>query len=370
MRASPLVRLLFLAYAVLVVYATLYPFSGWRDAGVPAFGFLIAFKPRYVSPVDVYFNVLGYLPYGWLAVLALRPHVRGVTAFAAALISGVALAALLEATQTFLPSRVASSLDVACNAAGIVLGALLGARSASWVLGEGPLMRWRNHRVLAGIWADAGLVLIALWLVTQLNPASLLFGAGDLRDLFRQPAGSAYEADVFVAIEALTAACNLIAVGLTASAILAPDAPVRRMLLGLILLGLLAKATAFATLRQADYVFHWLTPGALIGLAAGLPLLLAAVALPRVARLALAAVLLMGATVLVNLAPANPYLAAALAAWGQGHFLNFNGATRVLSAAWPFGAVLYLMLLAASGRDADQGRTSGAAGPDSGTRVK
>jgi len=353
MRASPLARLLFLAYVLIVVYATLYPFAGWRDPGISAFAFLTAFKPRYISPFDLYFNVVGYVPYGWLAVLAMRPNLQGVAAFGLALISGTALALMLEATQTFLPTRFASNLDVACNAAGVAIGALLGARSARWFLGEGPLLHWRAVHVLPGTRADAGLVLLALWLITQLNPASLLFGAGDLRDLFRQPAGSGYEADVFVAIEAMTAACNLVAVGLTASALLAPGAPVRRTLFGLIALALLAKASAFAMLRQADYVFHWMTPGALLGLATGLPVLFAACMLPRFMRLAVAAVLLMGATVLVNLAPANPYLAAALTAWGQGHFLNFNGLTRLLSSLWPFAAVLYLMLLA-SHRDDDR----------------
>jgi len=356
MRASPLARYLFLAYMLLVVYATLYPFSGWRDSGISAFAYLAASRPRYISGFDLAANVFGYVPYGWLAVLALHPGVRGQAAFFAALASGTALALLLEATQTFLPTRFASNVDVLCNLAGAALGALLGTRSIGWLLGQGPLLRWRARDVLPGARADAGLVLLALWLATQLNPASLLFGAGDLRDLFRQPAGAAYEADVFVAIEALTAACNLVAVGLTASAILAPGAPLLRALVGLVGLGLLVKAGAFAILRQAEDALLWLTPGAMIGLAVGLPALLAAAILPRVVRLALAAVLLMGATVLVNLAPANPYFASALAVWTQGHFLNFNGLTRLLSSLWPFAALMYLMLLAArQGEDGGRG---------------
>ena len=347
MRASPLARYLFLAYVLLVVYATLYPFAGWRDSGISAFAYLSAPRPRYISGFDLAVNVLGYVPHGWLAVLALHPGVRGRAAFCAALASGTALALVLEATQTFLPTRFASNVDVLCNLAGAALGAALGARSIGWLLGQGPLLRWRARDVLPGARADAGLVLLALWLATQLNPASLLFGAGDLRDLFRQPAGSAYEADVFVAIEAMTAACNLVAVGLTASAILAPGAPMLRTLIGLVGVGLLVKAGAFAILRQPEDVLLWLTPGALIGLLVGLPALLAATMLPRVVRLALAAVLLMGATVMVNLAPANPYFASALAVWSQGHFLNFNGLTRLLSSLWPFAALPYLMLLAA-----------------------
>ena len=55
----------------------------------------------------------------------------------------------------------------------------------------------------------------------------------------------------------------------------------------------------------------------------------------------------MAATVLVNLTPPNPYLADSLKVWQQGHFLNFNGLTRVVSALWPFVALGYLMFLAA-----------------------
>lgn len=352
MRASPLARYLFLAYVLLVVYATLYPFSGWRDSGIWAFAYLTASKPPYITAFDLVVNVLGYVPYGWLAVLALYPRAKGFAALGIALASGAVLALILEAAQTFLPARFASNVDVVCNLAGTVLGALLGMRSASWLFERSLPLRWRIRNILPGARADAGLVLLALWLATQLNPATLLFGAGDLRDLFRQPAGSAYEPDVFVAIEALTAASNLVAVGLTASAILAPGAPLLRALLGLVGLALVVKTGAFAVLRQAEDFFHWLTPGALLGLAAGMPLLLAATMLPRVVRLALAAVLLMGATVLVNLAPANPYFASTLALWSQGHFLNFNGLTRLLSSLWPFAALLYLMLLASRQGDA------------------
>jgi hypothetical protein len=77
-----------------------------------------------------------------------------------------------------------------------------------------------------------------------------------------------------------------------------------------------------------------------------------AIALPRTARLALAAVLFMAATVLVNLAPANPYLAASLKVWQQGHFLNFNGLTRLVSALWAFVALVYLIYLASRRREA------------------
>ncbi|MBK8062806.1 MAG: VanZ family protein [Betaproteobacteria bacterium] len=355
-RPSSLARFLLVAYVLLVVYATLYPFAGWRDAGGSAFAYLSAAWPRYFTHFDVAANVLAYLPYGALAVLAMHPVARGGVAVSAALISGAALTVLLEGAQSYLPARVASNLDVLCNLAGTLAGALLGVRHADWLFDTGPLQRLRAAWVLPGAQADAGLVLLGLWLLTQLDPTSLLFGAGDLRDLFQHPAGAAYAADVFVTIEAWTAACNLIAVGLAASAILAPGVARRLPLLALLALALAVKTAAFVILRQANGVFDWLTPGALIGLAVGTPLLLAAAGLPRALRLALAALLLMGATVLVNLAPPNPYLVNMLKVWSQGHFLNFNGLTHLLSSAWPFAAIVYLMFLAARGTGARPGK--------------
>jgi VanZ family protein len=355
-RPSPLARFLLVAYVLLVVYATLYPFSGWRMGGGSSFDYLGAAWPRYVTHFDFAANVFAYIPYGVLSVLAMHPRLRGAPAVLVALLSGAVLTVLLESAQSFLPARVASNLDVLCNLGGTLAGALLGVRYAAWLLDGGPLQRMRNAFVLPGAHADAGLVLLTLWVATQLDPTSLLFGAGDLRDLLQQPAGSAYPADVFVMIEAVTAACNLVAVGLAASVLLIPGLPRRLPLLGLLGLALAVKTAAFAILRQANGVFDWLTPGALIGLAVGTPLMLACAGLPRAVRLALAVLLLMAATVLVNVAPPNPYLVNTLKVWTQGHFLNFNGLTHLLSSVWPFAAVVYLVFLATrmpGGRRAD-----------------
>ena len=116
----------------------------------------------------------------------------------------------------------------------------------------------------------------------------------------------------------------------------------------LVVVALVVKTLAFAILMHAEHVFAWLTPGAQLGLAGGIVLAAAALWLPRPVRLAFAAVLLMAATVLVNLAPPNPYFADTLKVWEQGHFLNFNGLTRLVSAAWPFAALAYLVYLASA----------------------
>ena len=106
--------------------------------------------------------------------------------------------------------------------------------------------------------------------------------------------------------------------------------------------------TGVAAAQQATGADNEFSAKGMKYLAAGIAISLGALRLPRAARLVLAAVLLMAATVLVNLAPPNPYFAETLKVWEQGHFLNFNGLTRLVSAAWPFAALGYLVYLASA----------------------
>ena len=352
MRESALARFLLVAYVLLVAYATLYPLTGWRDPGGSALAFLAAPWPRYVTSFDVSANFLGYLPYGLLCALTVRSRMPSVSAALFAALTGGALSLALEAAQSFLPARIPSNVDVLANVAGAGCGGIAGAWLAPRLLGGGPLDRLRVAALAPGAAADLGLTLLGLWLFSQLNPATLLFGAGDLRDLLAATlpgsAGERHDAELFVSSEAVIAAANLAAVALIASALARPRAPVVRLAAALICAALVVKTFAIAILMRAEHVLAWLTPGAQLGLGAGSALALAALQMPRTARLAFAAMLLMTATVLVNLSPPNPYFAATLKVWEQGHFLNFNGLTRVVSAMWPFAALGYLVYLAAA----------------------
>ena len=69
--------------------------------------------------------------------------------------------------------------------------------------------------------------------------------------------------------------------------------------------------------------------------------------LPTRGAAVLALVALLAGTALVNLAPFNPYSQAALATWQQGHFLNFNGLTRLVASLWPLLALPFLVLVPA-----------------------
>jgi uncharacterized membrane protein len=189
-----------------------------------------------------------------------------------------------------------------------------------------------------------GLTLLGIWLLIPLTPEILLFGAGDLRQALGLSGAVPFVASNFPQIEAAITALNAIAVGLILRHLCA------RVQLALIavpvflLLGLLMRTLSAAILINPAGAFLWLTPGVQLGLLSALAFLSAAIFLPSTLRLTLAAMALMAGTVLVNLAPPNPYSAAAIAAWRQGHFLNFNGLTRWIATLWPFLTLPFLLL--------------------------
>lgn len=114
-----------LIYAALVIYASLYPFDGWRPVGIAPWTFLAAPVPRYWTGFDVAANLLGYGPLGFLLALsALRTSPRLPAVLLAALGGGL-LSLVMESLQTYLPMRVASNVDLLLNLAGAWLGALM-----------------------------------------------------------------------------------------------------------------------------------------------------------------------------------------------------------------------------------------------------
>lgn len=151
--------------------------------------------------------------------------------------------------------------------------------------------------------ADFGLVLLGLWLIAQLNPELLLFGTGDLRALLDLPP-LPYSARRFAVVEAGVAAAGTLAAGLVAWSLLRRRS--RWLLAALLLAPLAIKAFANAVLVNAAQFAQWITPGNLAGLAVGALALLAATWLPALAQRTLAALALLFATALVNLAPENP----------------------------------------------------------------
>lgn len=349
MRAIPrsrLMRYLAIGYTLLIVYASLYPFTGWRGAPEVFLEFVAAPWPRYYTLSDLSLNVLAYVPFGFFAVLSALSRLGATGAALGAAVLGVLLSLSMECLQQLTATRVASNLDLLSNGLGALAGALLGATLGErWVL-SGRLYQARQRMFVQDRMTDLGFVLLLLWLFTQLHPQLWLFGNGDAGWLLPDAVAGSFDPALHRWLESSVAAINLAGVCLLVQAMARPRESLAGLLLALMCAALGLKVVAAQTLfRQADAAV-WLTPAAMLGIPAGILLYLALRRLPRVA-VALAAASLVGlGALLVNLAPENPYIAAAFSTWRHGHFLSFNGLTRLLSTLWPLAAILYLCTLA------------------------
>ena len=328
-----------MAYALLIVYASLHPFSGWRDTGVSPFLFLNAAWPRYWTGFDIFINAFAYLPLGFLLLLVLQ-RFSLLPGAVLALFLGALLSFSLESVQNWLPSRVPSNLDFASNTLGTLFGVLLALWQGHHFFRRVVILRrWLAH----GPNVETGLVLVALWLLTQLSPETFLFGSGDLRHLLSITPAVPYAAPSFLTIEAVLIACNTIAIGLIFFSLLIERKSSLVLLGAFLMLALMIRTLAAVILIGPMQAFDWFTPGAMLGLMTGCAALTILLLLPASWRIALAGLALMAGTVLVNLTPPNPYSEAAMSAWRQGHFLNFNGLTRLTATLWPFLALPYLI---------------------------
>ncbi|MBP6131031.1 VanZ family protein [Thauera sp.] len=341
---SSLAPALTLACALLVAYACLHPLTGWRDSGLPAFDWLWAPWPKYFILEDLLFNILGYLPLGLLLAAALPAQWRFARkALVAALLAGL-FSFGLEALQNYLPSRVASNLDLGGNAAGGLLGALAGARWGGALLGpQGRLQRWRARSVIGGRSGEAGLVLIGLWLLGQLGATDLVFASGDLRSLLGIPAPLPFRPERFIAFDTALTASGLLAIGLFVRCMTRGASPLP--VLAVIALGIGAKSLATWIFFEPGAPLAWLTPGAERGLVIGGALLLPALLLPRLAQHAIAGTSLLLATALVNLIPENPYLPFDRRLAGFSNVFSFHGLTGLVDSLWPYAALAYLSAL-------------------------
>ncbi len=339
-RPLVLARYLALAWCGLIVYGSLHPFSGWRDTGVSPWIFLEGDWPRYWTAFDLIANVAVYLPLGFfIGLSAFRLPGRFTALILAVLLSG-GLSFILETVQNWLPSRIPSNLDLACNTLGGLLGAL-------WAHRVGPRVFARldtaAHRLLAqSAHGELGLTLLGLWLMVPLSPETLLFGAGDLRQWFDFEPALPFSAAQHTVVEAGVIACNALAVGLTLRCLLA-RASIAYLVVPLFLIcGLTVRTLGAAILIGPEEAMAWLTPGARQGMLIAAASLAVTLWLPARYGLPLAIAALLSGVLLVNAAPANPYSTAALAAWRQGHFLNFL--TRLVASSWPFLTLPFLVL--------------------------
>ncbi|MDP1690921.1 MAG: VanZ family protein [Burkholderiaceae bacterium] len=352
-----------LAFAALVVYASLYPFSGWRWP--PMRGGLDLLRlpwPPWRNEFDEISNLVGYMPLGALlfgAVVRSGGSLRA--ALATAVLASAGLSFAVELTQNFLPTRVPSLKDCAFNGAGALAGALSGAllQALGWV------DRWHALRERWFARRSAGaLVLLVLWPVGLLFPTPVPLGLGQVGGELRALAdaalagtswaadiaawlGDADGADVQPALsrgrEFLAIALGLLAPCLVAFATTRAGWHRLALLGGATLLAIVVSTFSTALNFGPEHALAWWSPSTWPALAMGVALALTVIgAGPRLAA-ALGLAALTAWVVLIAHAPADPYYAASLQGWEQGRFIRFHGLAQWIGWLWPYAAMAWLL---------------------------
>jgi VanZ family protein len=345
--------------AALVLYASLFPFEGWRwPPGRDATDLLALPWPRYRLPFDQWSNFLGYVPLGLLMALALLR--RGtLAAITGATLLAAGLSYCAEVAQHFLPDRHPSLLDWVLNAGGGALGALLA--PPLWRLG------WPQR---AGAWMarwfDAGstgaVLLLALWPLALLFPAPVALGLGQvgprllplLADaLDGVPWAAAWHAALAaeglpqpplgVPAETMVTALGLLAPCLVAFAVVRPGW--RRVGVSLGAAAMTAGVLALSTALNfgPEHAWRWLAPTTAPALVIGGLLAVALAPVPRRVAAGLGLVVVTALVLLVAQAPADPYFAQSLLRWEQGRFIRFHGLSQWIGWLWPYAAGLWLL---------------------------
>ena len=355
-KASASVRVALVFYAMLVVYASCFPFSGWHDNGLLPWTYLGEHMPHYWTGFDLAVNVIGYVPLGALAVLAMYPRLRGGAATLFASVAGMLLAMLLEAVQSYLPSRVPSNLDLMTNTSGMLIGALVGEALRSPVLEQSRLRELR--RSWFSEQASRGLIVVSLWPLAQIFPQPYLFGHGQLLGTLSRWLSDWLETPVDLSLwlwselgsgiehyfpaEVIVTACGMTGAVLTLLCQTRRHAPKTMLAIVLLMAALGVKTLAHAILFDPDDALGWLTPSAASGLLIGMVMLAGLSFAPPLAQRRAAIFTLSLGLLVMNIMPANPYFLSTLQEWVQGRFLNFNGAAHFLSLTWPLFALWFL----------------------------
>jgi len=325
-------------WALLIAYASLYPFLPLRLPTPEAIATFFS-RPRFVTEFDIVLNVVAYVPLGALACLYFRQARGDAGAIPRSAALGAAFSFAMETCQLFIPGRVASIYDVLANSGGAFLGALAFA-DPFYSLATRPLGELREKRVIAGAWGDAGLVLLMLWLIAQLNPALPFFGAGNI------VGGEAGENDL-AALQWAAVAMSICGFGLFVSALLAADAGALRATLALLTLALWLKFVAASFMLQPHFAEEWLSAGRVAGLVAGTAFLYPLRRLGRAGRVYLAIVFILAGALFSKIFGAYSGLDEFLRLfrWPYGQLASFATLTRFLHEIWPFIAIVFLIAI-------------------------
>lgn len=343
---SPHVRLrsyLAAGYVLFIIYASLSPFTGWREQGLDFSAVLTTPLFLQFTWFDVTANLLAYLPFGLLLVLILHPRYGALYGVLLAMLVGVALSAMMEYAQMYLPTRFSSNLDFLTNSIGALLGALLAVsiEPHSWF--KQYLLHRRQHLFQAGSNRNFGLSLAALWIFAQINPSLPMLGNVFISKTMRVPFATV-NPEPFRWMESVAVTLNLLMLGMLLLTLLRQRRHAVNALLMVLCAVALAKFVTAAMLLKSWALLLWLNSEAVFGIFTGMLLLTAATRLSRGRLLWCATLVTLTYLVLAHwvLESRMPTATMRLYQWNYGHLLNYNGLSQSIAFILPFLMLGYL----------------------------
>ncbi len=330
-------------YTLFIVYASLSPFSGWRDQGLNFIDVLRAPLLLTYTAFDAVINLLSYLPFGLLVGLILRARFSAFASVILGLCLGLILSASMEYLQMYLPTRTSSNLDLMTNSTGALIGALLAVSMTSWTWFFSRLTDWRSHLFHDGKEVNFGLALLALWMFGQINPSLPMLGNVFISGVARKPFVSLAHAP-FNVWECGAVTLNLLMLGTLMVTLLREPRNIVTVLL--VILGGVASAKFItaALLLKSWALLLWINSEAVLGMLLGILLLLVSLWLPRSGMIGLgfAAALCYFSIVNFVFDDNTPSAAMSIYHWHYGHLLNYNGLAQTITLIFPFLLIIHL----------------------------
>lgn len=343
-KPSPRLSLwLLLVYFLFIVYASLSPFTGWRDA---AFSFSEVLQQPLLQTYtgfDALLNVVSYIPLGLLLGLSLRVRWGVLTSLILACCLGLALSASMECLQMYLPSRTSSNLDLLTNASGSFLGALLALSVIRWTGLYDALAHRREQIFRQGKTMDFGLALLALWMFGQCNPSLPMLGNVFISALEHQPF-AAIKASPFEAWESVAVLLNLLMLGGLLLTLLRNKNQLMQILLAVLGSVALLKFSTAVVLLKSSAMLLWVNSEAMLGILLGSVLLVLMRALAQSALLLVAGSVSLSYLLVAHgiLDSGTPAAAMSIYHWHYGHLLNYNGLAQTITLVFPVLLLLHL----------------------------
>jgi VanZ family protein len=248
-------------YAVLIVYGSLYPFSGWFDARDP-FAFLFyGWSATYVSPGDLATNVLAYVPLGLLVHRFLLTKAWGGAAAAFTVAAAFLLSLSMELLQAYLPTRTQSEFDLLMNTLGGALGVIAASLPGQRRRIVDMLRQARSNWFVPGRLADLGLIALAAWLLSRLMPLVTSLEVGKFQAALAPLSLAIADPRSFNGWQAFAETLSWAGIGLVAKSLVRPGKPA---------FAAIAIVSVVLLVAQIPILGRQLTPEVLVGCGAGL----------------------------------------------------------------------------------------------------